>query len=54
MSIRKDKYYIKLANNLALNMNGYSGPNPSVGTIIVKNDKILSFGNTGFSGRPHS
>jgi len=54
MSIKKDKYYIKLANNLALNFNGYSGPNPSVGTVIVKNDRILSFGNTGFSGRPHS
>ena len=54
MSIKRDKYYIKLANNLALNLNGYSGPNPSVGTVIVKNDKILSFGSTGFSGRPHS
>ena len=54
MSIKKDKYYIKLANNLAINLNGYSGPNPSVGSVIVKNDKILSFGNTGFSGRPHS
>ncbi len=54
MSIKKDKYYIKLANNLALNYNGYSGPNPSVGAIIVKNDKIISFANTGLSGRPHA
>ena len=54
MSIKKDKYYIKLANNLALNYNGYSGPNPSVGALLVKNDEIISFGNTGFSGRPHA
>ena len=54
MSIKKDKYYIKLANNLAINYSGYSGPNPSVGVVIVKNDEIISFGNTGFSGRPHA
>ena len=54
MSIKKDKYYIKFANNLALNHNGYSGPNPSVGAVVVKNDEIISFGNTGYSGRPHA
>ena len=36
MSIRKDKSYIKIANNLAVNSNGYSGPNPSVGAVVVK------------------
>ncbi len=54
MSIRKDKYYIKIANNLAANSKGYSGPNPSVGAVVVKNNKIISFGNTGISGRPHA
>ncbi len=54
MSIKKDKYYINLANNLAINFKGYTGPNPSVGSIVVKNDKIISFGNTGISGRPHA
>ena len=54
MSIKKDKYYIDLANNLAKNYLGYSGPNPSVGAIIVKNNKVLSFGSTNFSGRPHA
>ena len=54
MSIRKDKYYINIANNLAINSNGYSGPNPSVGAVVVKNNKIISFGNTGFLGRPHA
>ena len=54
MSIKKDKYYINLANNLAISSNGYTGPNPSVGSIIVKDDKIVSFGRTGYNGRPHA
>ncbi len=54
MSIRRDKYYINIANNLAINSNGYSGPNPSVGAVVVKNNKIISFGNTGILGRPHA
>ncbi len=54
MSIKKDKYYLKLANNLAYNFKGYSGPNPSVGAVVVKNNEIISFGNTGSSGRPHA
>ena len=54
MSIKKDKYFIGLANTLARNSLGYTGPNPSVGTVIVKNDNVISFGITGRSGRPHS
>ena len=54
MSIKKDKYFINLANNLAKNSLNYTGPNPSVGAVIVKDDKVLSFGNTSKSGRPHA
>tara|TARA_B100000029_G_scaffold52982_1_gene48096 strand:- start:6701 stop:7786 length:1086 start_codon:yes stop_codon:yes gene_type:complete len=54
MSIKKDKYYISLANNLALNSNGYTGLNPSVGVVVVKNDNVISFGSTGFTGIPHA
>ena len=54
MSIKKDKYYISLANNLALNSKGYTGSNPSVGAVVVKNNKVISFGSTGFNGRPHA
>ena len=54
MSIKKDKYYISLANNLAKNSCGYTGPNPSVGAIVVKKDEVISFGTTSFSGRPHA
>ena len=54
MSIKKDKYYIGLANNLAKSSNGYTGPNPSVGAVIVKNNDVISFGRTSASGRPHA
>ena len=40
--------------HLARNSLGYTGPNPSVGTLIVKNDNVISFGTTDRSGRPHS
>jgi len=60
MSTKKDKfspqdhYFMNLAINLAINRNGLTGLNPSVGCVIVKNNKILSFGQTGFNGRPHA
>ena len=54
MSIKKDKYFISLANNLAQNSDGFTGPNPSVGAVVVKNDKVISFGSTDASGRPHA
>ena len=54
MSIKKDNYFISLANNLARNSLGYTGPNPSVGAVIVKNNEVISFGSTDFSGRPHA
>ena len=40
--------------NLAKQRNGLTGLNPSVGCLIVKNNKILSFGQTGYNGRPHA
>ena len=50
----KDKNYMKLALNLARARNGLTGDNPSVGCLIVKEDKIISVGQTGFNGRPHA
>jgi len=49
-----DKYFMSIAMNLALERNGLTGLNPSVGCLIVKNNKILSYGQTGFNGRPHA
>ena len=50
----KDKIYMELALDLARAREGHTGTNPSVGCIIVKNDKIISVGQTSFSGRPHA
>jgi diaminohydroxyphosphoribosylaminopyrimidine deaminase/5-amino-6-(5-phosphoribosylamino)uracil reductase len=60
MSSRKDKFslkdkeYMRIAMNIAKSRNGLTGDNPSVGCIIVKNDKIISIGVTGYNGRPHA
>ena len=50
----KDKNYMKLAINLARSRKGLTGDNPSVGCLIVKKDKIISIGQTGYNGRPHA
>ncbi len=50
----KDKKYMRLALNLASSRKGLTGDNPSVGCLIVKNDKIISIGRTGYNGRPHA
>ena len=49
-----DKYFMSIAMNLAKERIGLTGLNPSVGCVITKNNKIVSFGQTGFSGRPHA
>jgi len=60
MSTRKDKFSIKdkkymgLALSLASARHGLTGENPSVGCVIVKNDQIISIGQTGYNGRPHA
>ena len=60
MSTRKDKFsiqdknFMRLALNLAKARRGLTGDNPSVGCVIVKNDKIISIGQTGYNGRPHA
>ena len=38
----KDKFYMELALDLAKSRHGQTGSNPSVGCVIVKNDKIIS------------
>ena len=51
---KKDKKYMELALSLASARHGLTGENPSVGCVIVKNDEIISIGQTGFNGRPHA
>ena len=50
----KVKDYMKIAINLARSRKGLTGDNPSVGCLIVKDDKIISIGRTGYNGRPHA
>ena len=45
---------MSLAINLAKNNIGITAPNPSVGTVIVREGVILATGVTGSTGRPHS
>ena len=60
MSIKKDKFsfkdqlYMELALDLAKIKVGRTGTNPSVGCVIVKDDKIISIGQTSTNGRPHA
>ena len=60
MSTRKNKFstkekkYMSLALSLASARHGLTGENPSVGCVIVKNDEIISIGQTGYNGRPHA
>ena len=60
MSLKKDRFnltdkkYMKFAINLANNQKPLTGLNPSVGCVIVKNKKIISYGATNINGRPHA
>ena len=60
MSLKKDNYkssdkkIMNFAINIAKNNKYLTGSNPSVGCVIVKNNKILSFATTNNGGRPHA
>ena len=60
MSTKKDKFSLKdqlfmeLALDLAKVREGSTGTNPSVGCVIVKDDEIISIGQTALDGRPHA
>ena len=50
----KDKLYMDIALSLAKSREGLTGTNPSVGCVIVKNNNIISIGQTSLNGRPHA
>ena len=45
---------MKLALKIARVRKGLTGSNPSVGCLIVKDNRIISIGQTGYNGRPHA
>ena len=47
-------YYIDLAFQIAERNLGRTRLNPSVGTVVVKNDTVISSAVTSYNGRPHS
>jgi diaminohydroxyphosphoribosylaminopyrimidine deaminase / 5-amino-6-(5-phosphoribosylamino)uracil reductase len=48
------KYFLNLAFEIAEQNLGKTSLNPSVGTIIVKNNSVISSGVTSINGRPHA
>ena len=50
----KDRFFMNLAINLASERSGLTGENPSVGCVIVKNNRVISMGKTGLKGKPHA
>ena len=48
------KYYLNLAFRIAESNLGKTKLNPSVGTIVVKNNSVISSGVTSINGRPHA
>mgnify|MGYP003330955250 CR=1 FL=1 len=54
MLSKTNKEYMKIAISLAKDRIGLTGENPSVGCVIVKNNKIISTGQTGINGVPHA
>tara|TARA_B100001027_G_C16237437_1_gene317661 strand:- start:204 stop:1295 length:1092 start_codon:yes stop_codon:yes gene_type:complete len=51
---KSHKKYMDLAISLAEERVGLTGTNPSVGCVIVKNNEIISVGQTGIGGVPHA
>ncbi len=49
-----DKDYMKIALELALKGSGNVNPNPMVGAVVVKDDKIIGRGYHKFYGGPHA
>ena len=47
-------YFLNLAFQLAKKNLGQTGLNPSVGSVVVKNDTVIASGVTSINGRPHA
>lgn len=53
-SLKKDIYFLKQASILAKRAEGFTSPNPLVGAVVVKNNKIISSGYHKKSGLAHA
>ena len=50
----EDSRWMKVAINYGLRNVGFTGKNPCVGCVIVKNNELCGFGTTSPGGRPHA
>ena len=50
----EDSRWMKVAINYGLRNLGFTGKNPCVGCVIVKNNELCGFGTTSPGGRPHA
>lgn len=53
-SVNDDYAYMKMALNLARRGLGITGPNPSVGCVLVRDGHVIGRGWTAAGGRPHA
>ena len=51
---KNHNFYLDLAYQLAEKNLGKTGLNPTVGTIVVKNNSVICSGVTSINGRPHA
>ena len=51
---KNHNYYLDLAFQIAESKVGQTKTNPSVGSVVVKDNTVISSGVTSFNGRPHS
>ena len=49
-----DSRWMKVAINYGLRNVGFTGKNPCVGCVIVRNNELCGFGVTSPGGRPHA
>ena len=52
--ITNHRYFLDLAFQIAEKNLGKTKLNPSVGTVVVKNNTVISSGVTSVNGRPHA
>ena len=52
--LKSDVLSVLDGKRLAAERNGFTGLNPSVGCVVVKNNSVISSGCTSLNGRPHA
>ena len=51
---QKHSYFMQLALKQAEKTLGNTKENPAVGCVVIKNNHLISAGNTSYNGKPHA